>query len=130
MSSAFTESIVEDVALAWLEAIGWLVANGPDVAPDMPAAERADYGEVGLVQRLRDALARLNPALPAEALEDAYRKLTRPEGAELIHRNRALPRLPVDGCAVDYRSNDGLVAAPQAKMATVQLANRPEVGAP
>ena len=32
-----------------------------------------------LVQRLRDALARLNPSLPAEALEDAFRKLTRPE---------------------------------------------------
>jgi type I restriction enzyme, R subunit len=32
-----------------------------------------------LTQRLRDALARLNPALPAEALEDAFRKLTRPD---------------------------------------------------
>ena len=76
-----TESVVEQAALAWLEAAGWQVAHGPDIAPDTPAAERADYGEVVLAQRLRDALARLNPELPAEALEDAFRKLTRPEGA-------------------------------------------------
>lgn len=44
----FTESTVEDAALAWLEAIGWQVAHGPEIAPDMPAAERADYGEVVL----------------------------------------------------------------------------------
>ena len=50
-----TESVVEDAALASLGAIGW------QVAPDTLAAERADYGEVVLAQRLRDALARLNP---------------------------------------------------------------------
>lgn len=82
--TAFTESTVEEAALAWLEATGWLIAHGPDIAPDMPAAERAHYGEVVLAQQLRNALARLNPALPAEALEDAFRKLTRPEGADLL----------------------------------------------
>jgi len=51
-----TESVVEQAALAWLESIGWRVADGPDIAPDMPAAERADYGEVVLAWRLRGAL--------------------------------------------------------------------------
>jgi len=54
-----TESVVESAALAWLEAIGWRIAHGPDIAPDMPAAERRDCGEVILAQRLRDALAQL-----------------------------------------------------------------------
>ena len=75
--SAFTESVVEEAALAWLESVGWQVRNGAEIAPGEPAAERDDYGQVVLAQRLRDALARLNPALPAEALEDAFRKLTR-----------------------------------------------------
>jgi len=61
--TAFTESTVEAAALAWLESVGWRVA-----------------------------LARLNPALPADALEDAFRKLRRPEGADLIQRNRNLHR--------------------------------------
>ena len=66
-----TESVVEQAALAWLEAGGWNVAHGLDIAPDMPAAERTDHAEVVLAQRLRDALARLNPELPVEALEHA-----------------------------------------------------------
>jgi type I site-specific restriction-modification system R (restriction) subunit len=47
------------------------------------------------------ALARLNPALQPEALDDALRKLTRPEGPTLEARNRALHRLLVDGVTVD-----------------------------
>ena len=86
---AFSESIVEQAALAFLESTGWSVRNGAVIAPGEPGAERDDCGEVVLEQRLREALARLSPALPAEALDDAFRKLTRPEGAELIRRNRA-----------------------------------------
>jgi type I restriction enzyme R subunit len=114
--SAFTESTVESAGLAWLESAGWRIAHGPDIAPDMPAAERRDYGEVVLAQRLRDALARLNVALPAEALEDAFRKLTRPEGAELVARNRALHRLLVDGVTVEYREKDGAIRGAQARV--------------
>ena len=69
-----------------------------------------------LAQRLRDALARLNPALPAEALDDAFRKLTRPEGADLIVRNRALHRLLVDGVTVEYRDADGSIRGAQARV--------------
>ncbi|MPZ44547.1 MAG: DUF3387 domain-containing protein [Betaproteobacteria bacterium] len=114
--TAFTESVVEDAALAWLEAIGWRIAHGPDVAPDMLAAERRDYGEVVLAQRLRDALSRLNPALSAETLEDALRKLTRPEGTDLIQRNRALHRLIVNGVNVEYRTSAGEIRGAQARV--------------
>jgi len=102
-----TEATVESAALALLSELGWQVNHGPDIAPGMPAAERLDYGEVVLAQRLRDALARLNPTLPAEALEDAFRKLTRPEGADLLQRNRALHQLLADGVTVEYRTADG-----------------------
>ena len=114
--SCFAESDVEQAALDWLEAAGWRVARGADIAPDAPAAERRDYGEVVLAQRLRDALARLNPALPAEALDDAFRKLTRPEGADLIQRNRALHRLLVDGVAVEHRTREGALRGAQARV--------------
>ena len=114
--TAFTESTVEDAALEWLEAAGWHVAHGPDIAPAMPAAERADYGEVVLAQRLRDAVARLNPELPVEALEDAFRKLSRPEGADLVQRNRALHRLLVDGVTVEYRDAEGAIRGAQARV--------------
>jgi type I restriction enzyme R subunit len=111
-----TESTVEQAALEWLKAIGWQVAHGPNLAPDGPAPERTDYGQVVLEQRLRDALARLNPDLPPEVLEDAFRKLTRPEGADLIQRNRNLHRLIVDGVTVEYRGADGRTRGAQARV--------------
>ena len=52
----FTESVVEQAALAWMESIGWTVRNGAEIAPGEPAAERDDYGQVVLQQRLRHAL--------------------------------------------------------------------------
>ena len=99
-----TESTVEDAALAYLEGLGWGVAHGPDIAPDTPSAERADYGDVVLTRRLQDALVRLNPGLPTGALDDAFRKLTRLEGtSSLESRNRAFHSLVVDGVNVEYR---------------------------
>jgi type I restriction enzyme R subunit len=109
--SGFTESVVEEAALAWLGDLDWRIAHGPDIAPGMPAAERQDHGEVVLGQRLRDALARLNPGLPDQALDDAFRRLTRPEGADLLTRNRSVHRMLVDGVTVEYRTADGVRGA-------------------
>ena len=91
--SRFSESVVEDAALEWLEALGWRLVHGPDVAPETLAAERTSYGEVVLARRLRDALGRLNPQLPAEALDDAFRKVTRPEAPTLEHLRVLVKRI-------------------------------------
>ena len=109
----FSESEVEEAALDWLDGCGWSVVHGPDIAPDMPDAERADYGAVVLEGRLRGALDRLNPDLPAEALDDAYRKLTRPAGATVEDRNRAFHRMVVDGVTVEHRTGDGHIRGAQ-----------------
>jgi type I restriction enzyme R subunit len=116
VSTTLTESVVEEAALAWLEAVGWRIIHGADIAPDVPSTERPDYGDVLLVGRLRDALARLNPALPAEAIEDAFRKLRRVAGADLVHRNRAFHRLLVDGVPVEYRKAEGGLRGAQARV--------------
>ncbi|MCE2433764.1 MAG: hypothetical protein J4F29_12715 [Candidatus Latescibacteria bacterium] len=83
-----TESTVEDAALDYLKGLGWDTAHGPDIAPDTPGAERADYGDVVLARRLQDALVRLNSDLPAGALDDAFRKLTRLGGRMWCRRGR------------------------------------------
>jgi type I restriction enzyme, R subunit len=116
MSQTFTESVVEQAALAWLESLGWQVTYGLEIAPGEAGADRADYAQVVLEARLRDALARLNPVLPPETLEDAFRRLTRPEGAELSGRNRAVHRLLVEGVTVEYRAADGEIRGAQARV--------------
>jgi len=111
----FTESVVEDAALAWLRELGYTLRHGPDIAPGELAAERDDYTQVVLPRRLRDALARLNPTLPADALEDAYRQVTRPAHPTLIANNRAFYRLLVEGVSVEY-ARDGRIVHAQARL--------------
>ena len=114
--SALTEADVEELALDCLAGLGWGVAHGRDIAPDASGAERDDYGQVVLAGRLREALGRLNPNLPAEALGDAERKLTRPEGATLEARNRAVHRMVVDGVTVEYRDGGGRIRGGQVRV--------------
>ena len=64
---SLNESIVEDAALTWLRELGYSVGRGPHLAPGEPAAARDSFGEVVLVGRLREAIWRLNVAIPEEA---------------------------------------------------------------
>ncbi len=116
--SSFTESVVESAALAWLEALGYSVFHGPDIAVGEPGAERSDpnYRDVILERRLREALIQLNPDLPSDAIEDAFRKLTRTDASTLIERNRAIHRMLVDGVNIEFRRKDGSIAGAQARV--------------
>ena len=95
--------------------LGWGVAHGPEINPESAPRERDDYGAVVLAASLREALARLNPELPLEALGHAARRLNRPEGSMLEARNRAFHRLVVDGVNVEYRDG-GRVRGAQARV--------------
>jgi len=116
MIGGFSESEVEVAALQWFEALGYTVLHGPDIAPGEPAAERTDYNEPVLPQRLRDALARLNPDLPANTLEDAFRKVTRAALPSLVGNNRAFHKMLVEGVEVEYRRKDGAIRGAHAKL--------------
>jgi len=108
-AGTFTESVVEDAALCWLKDLGYEVMFGPDIAPGMPAAERDNYGQVVLEYRLRQALAQLNPQVPADALEEAFRKLTRPDSPSLVVNNHVIHKYLVEGVPVEYRRKDGSI---------------------
>ncbi len=110
-NSGISESLVEQVALAWIESIGWRIANGPELVPN----ERADYGAVILENRLRGAIVRLNPDLPSEAWDDAFNKLTRPAGSDVVSRNREFHRMLVNGVTVEYRDGGASIRGAQAR---------------
>jgi type I restriction enzyme R subunit len=61
-----SESHVEEATLAWLTELGYDVVNGLTIGPDGSAPERGSYGDVILVERLKAAIARLNPHLNAD----------------------------------------------------------------
>jgi len=63
---SLNESHVEDAALTWFGEMGYAVGHGSQLAPGESAAERDSFGEVVLVESFREAIERLNPAIPEE----------------------------------------------------------------
>jgi type I restriction enzyme R subunit len=84
MSDGFVEPDAEEAALGWLEALGYTIKHGPEIAFGIDGGERADpeYRDTILQNRLYEALNRLNPNLPPAAIGEAYRKLVQVEGAK------------------------------------------------
>ncbi len=121
--STVNESLMEQVALTWLKGLGYATQFGPEMAPGEPAAERSSYGEVVLLGRLRAALARLNPDVPAAALDEALRKVVQPQQASLIANNRAFHRMLVDRVEVEYLRADGAIAGERVRLVDFE---RPE----
>jgi len=103
MSAGMNESVLEQAALDWFLELGYEYVHGAHIAPDGEAPERDDYGQVVLVGRLRDALTRINPGVPDDAIEEALRMVTRPDSPSLIVNNRAFHRMITDGIPVEYR---------------------------
>ena len=102
------ESTIEKMAIADLESIGYTYIPGIDLSPEAPSAERQSYSDILLIGRLKAALARLNPAVPADALDSAVRRLSRIANSNLIADNEEFHRMLVDGVTVEYRRDGDL----------------------
>jgi type I restriction enzyme R subunit len=116
--SRLAESDIEQVALDLLAGLGYDVRYGPDVELGQPAAERTDphFRDVVLSIRLRDALARLNPDVPADALDYAQRKLTEAGEPGLLKQNRLIHQMLVEGIMAEHRNAAGEVVWSQARV--------------
>jgi type I restriction enzyme, R subunit len=99
----FTESTIEQAAIDWLTDLGYTYAFGPEIAFDGEAPERGDYQETLLLGRLQDAIARINPNIPAQAQEEALRKIARLGKPSLLLNNHAFHHMLVNGIEVEYK---------------------------
>ena len=98
-----TEDQLEKEALGWLADVGYAVVYGPDIAPDGPAPERDNYRQVRLTGRLRAAIDRLNPGVPAAARDDALKQVVDLGAVALMTANRRFHQLLVTGAPVQYQ---------------------------
>ena len=101
------ESVVEEAAIEWFKALGYQYLFGPDIACDSISPERESYSQVILLDRLQKALGAINPRVPDSAIEEACRKVSRPESPNLIINNRQFHKMVNNGVDVEYRNESG-----------------------
>ncbi len=103
MTSKITESTIETFAIELLEKHGYQYIYGPDIAPDSETPERTTFEDVLLLQKLKTAVSRINPDIPAEAREEAIKQIERLNFPELITNNETFHRLLTEGIKVTYQ---------------------------
>ena len=113
--AASEDALAEQPALAWLcgedrggRGAGWRHVHGAELAPDEPARERTTWSDVVLVERLRRAVARINPRLPAEAVARACDLALSSSSPAVVEDHRAFHELLLSGVPVSYVDGEGI----------------------
>jgi type I restriction enzyme R subunit len=100
-----TEDQLEQETLDWLAEVGYTHLYGPTIAYDGESPERDNYSQVVLIERLRSAMARLNPKVPLAAREDALKQVLELGLPIQLSANRLFHRLLVSGVPVQYQKD-------------------------
>ena len=103
-----TEDQLEQLCIDWFKELGWNYECGYDIAPDTDRPFRKDYKEVLVVDRLRDALVKINPAIPKDKIDEVVTRLARPESPILEVNNRQFHRFVNDGVSIELRKDGRL----------------------
>jgi len=101
------ENDIEQIALCYLQNLGYSYILGPDISPDGEHTER-QYNEVVLVTRLRDAIDKLNPNITQDAKDDALKKILRTDSPNALINNENFHRYLTEGIDVEVRITDGI----------------------
>jgi type I restriction enzyme R subunit len=107
MRNSITENEIEEIALSYLQGLGYTYQLGTVISPDGEHPER-QYNEVVLVTRLRDAIDKLNPNISQDAKEDALKKVLRTDSPNALINNENFHRYLTDGVDVEMRTESGI----------------------
>lgn len=86
---------------------GWTYIHGPTLAPDIGSGERQRWSDVVLEGHLRRGIQRLNPDLPAQAVQRVIDEVKVTASPSVIEDHRAFHRLLLSGVPVSYRDEAG-----------------------
>ena len=104
-----SEAELEESLLQDFERLGYERSNDAEIGPDGTSSERESYGDVILQRRLVAAIEKLNPHMPSEARQDAFKSLVATVTPSLVEENRRLHRFMVEGVSVEYYDTDGTI---------------------
>ncbi len=98
-----TENTIELLTIERLETLGYEYLYAPNIAPDGDKPERDSYEQVLLLNRLKKAVARINPFIPGEVQQEAIKEIQRIASPELLANNETFHRLLTEGIPVSKR---------------------------
>jgi len=98
-----TENIIEAFAIELLDKLGYEYIYAPDIAHDGENPERESYAQVLLLNRLQNAVKRINHSIPADAQAEAIKEIQRISSPELLSNNETFHRLLTEGIPVSKR---------------------------
>ena len=98
-----TESTIESFAIELLESLGYLYIYAPGISHDSANPERNSYEDVLLLNRLREAISRINPNIAPEIQEEAIKEINRINSPELLTNNEHFHRMLTEGIKVTYQ---------------------------
>ena len=104
-----SEAELEESLLQDFERLGYERSTDAEIGPDGTSSGRDSYGDVILQRRLVAAIEKLNPHIPTEARQDAFKSLVATVTPSLVDENRRLHRFMVEGVGVEYYDTDGTV---------------------
>jgi type I restriction enzyme R subunit len=108
MSAVISENQIEQILIEELIDLGYTYVHGGYISPDGPQEERT-FQEVVLKERLRSAIAKLNPSVPFEAQEEALKRVLRADSPDLVMNNYTFHKHLTEGVEVEYRKGDRIV---------------------
>ena len=98
-----TEDIIESLAIEQLQSLCWDYAYGLDIAPGADKSERQSYEQIILMDRLRKAVANINPNIPKSAQEQAIQKVLRIYSPDLLYNNETFHQCLVEKIKIPYQ---------------------------
>jgi len=98
-----TENIIEEFAIELLDKLGYEYIYAPNIAPDGETPERDTYEQVLLVNRLQNAVKRINKSIPTDAQAEAIKEIQRINSPELLTNNETFHRLLTEGIPISKR---------------------------
>ena len=110
------DSYFEQPALEWLQTAGWDYIHGSELKPSAAPDQRSLWSDVVLVGRLRNAVARLNPQLPSEAVRRVVELTMTTTSPEVILDHRGFHDLLLRGVPYAYFDADGTEQSGRAKL--------------
>ena len=100
-----TENNIETFAIETLQSLGWEYVHGLAIAPGAEKQERESFEQIILIERLRKAIATLNPHIPETAREQALQKVLRIHSPDLIHNNETFHQLLIEKVKIPYQQD-------------------------